>query len=352
MVLRILFESNHIERERHNSMRARRFFSLSLSLKQHTRSLLILKEEEEEEEEETLLKTCLYSFGYNWGIGRAKKARTTRRVMTSMSSFPTRERNGASSSSPNTNATTLTPSPVVPQSEKEKEKEKHFGRGLMMTEEDPTLKPTSRAEHFILAWISIRPSVTRLVQFGLDPFREEIRFVLEGVLWKEISSSDYDDGKKNSSSSNNTTTNNTNHRRRKRRLLWTKGISVRVVIVFLILYPNYIAFAACAAFIRASLRARRRATRRRETSEKEEELAIPRMSTYSVVVLETIADRLETIASIASGRDPLALRVACFGCAWLFVLSFFVSFNAWFATFVLFATKPKGATKVLEALFR
>jgi hypothetical protein len=34
------------------------------------------------------------------------------------------------------------------------------------------------------------------------------------------------------------------------------------------------------------------------------------------------------------------------------VLSFFVSFNAWFATFVLFATKPKGATKVLEALFR
>ena len=307
-------------------MRARRFFSLSLSLKQHTRSLLLLKEEEEEEEEETLLKTCLFIRVYNWGIiGRAKKARTTRRVMTSMSSFPT------------------------PQSEKEKEKEKHFGRGLM-TEEDPTLKPTSRAEHFILAWISIRPSVTRLVQFGLDPFREEIRFVLEGVLWKEISSSsssDYD-GKKNSSSSN---TNNKN-RRRKRRLLWTKGISVRVVIVFLILYPNYIAFAACAAFIRASLRARRRATRRRETNEKEEELAIPRMSTYSVVVLETIADRLETIASIASGRDPLALRVACFGCAWLFVLSFFVSFNVWFATFVLFATKPKGATKVLEALFR
>lgn len=267
--------------------------------------------------------------------------------MTRMSSFPTRDkRNGASasssSSSPN-NATT--PS--------EKHQNNHgttvsssFG-GLMM--EDST-KP-SRAEHFILAWISIRPSVTRLVQFGLDPFREEIRFVLEGVLWKEISSSsssDYD-GKKNSSSSSNT---NNKNRRRKRRLLWTKGISVRVVIVFLILYPNYIAFAACAAFIRASLRARRRATRRRETSEKEEELAIPRMSTYSVVVLETIADRLETIASIASGRDPLALRVACFGCAWLFVLSFFVSFNAWFATFVLFATKPKGATKVLEALFR
>ena len=310
-------------------MRARRFF-LSLSLKQHTRSLLLLKEEEEEEEEEeTLLKTCLVIRVDNWGIiGRAKKARTTRRVMTSMSSFPT------------------------PQSEKEKEKEKHFGRGLMMTEEDPTFLKPSRAEHFILGWISIRPSVTRLVQFGLDPFREEIRFVLEGVLWKEISSSssssDYD-GKKNSSSSSNT---NNKNRRRKRRLLWTKGISVRVVIVFLILYPNYIAFAACAAFIRASLRARRRATRRRETSEKEEELAIPRMSTYSVVVLETIADRLETIASIASGRDPLALRVACFGCAWLFVLSFFVSFNAWFATFVLFATKPKGATKVLEALFR
>jgi len=310
------------------------------------KSLLIIKEEEEEE----TLKTSLHS-----GIGvLVEQKKHGRHIeMTSMSSFPTRERNGASSSSPNTNATTLTPSPVVPQSEKEKEKEKHqkknhgmtpsssFGGGLM-TEEDPTLKP-SRAEHFILAWISIRPSVTRLVQFGLEPFREEIRFVLEGLLWKEISSSD--DGKKSSSS-------NTNNKNRRRRLLWTKGISVRVVIVFLILYPNYIAFAACAAFIRASLRARRRATRRRETSEKEEELAIPRMSTYSVVVLETIADRLETIASIASGRDPLALRVACFGCAWLFVLSFFVSFNAWFATFVLFATKPKGATKVLEALFR
>jgi len=50
-------------------MRARRFFSLSLSLKQHTRSLLLLKEEEEEEEEEeTLLKTCLYSFGYIIGV--------------------------------------------------------------------------------------------------------------------------------------------------------------------------------------------------------------------------------------------------------------------------------------------
>lgn len=60
-------------------MRARRFFSLSLSLKQHTRSLLLLKEEEEEEEE-TLLKTCLFIRVYNWGIiGRAKKARTTRR---------------------------------------------------------------------------------------------------------------------------------------------------------------------------------------------------------------------------------------------------------------------------------
>lgn len=335
-------------------MRARRFFSLSLSLKQHTRSLLLLKEEEEEEEE--TLKTSLHSGIIGVLVEQKKHGRHIE--MTSMSSFPTRERNGASSSSsPNNNATTLTPSPVVPQSEKEKEKEKHqkknhgmtpsssFGGGLM-TEEDPTLKP-SRAEHFILAWISIRPSVTRLVQFGLDPFREEIRFVLEGVLWKEMSSSSSDyDGKKNSSSSN------TNNKNRRRRLLWTKGISVRVVIVFLILYPNYIAFAACAAFIRASLRARRRATRRRETSEKEEELAIPRMSTYSVVVLETIADRLETIASIASGRDPLALRVACFGCAWLFVLSFFVSFNAWFATFVLFATKPKGATKVLEALFR
>ena len=331
-------------------MRARRFFSLSLSQATHKKPFTTKRGRRRRRRRDIIKDVSLFIRVYNWGIiGRAKKARTTRRVMTSMSSFPTRERNGASSSSPNTNATTLTPSPVVPQSEKEKEKEKHFGRGLM-TEEDPTLKP-SRAEHFILAWISIRPSVTRLVQFGLDPFREEIRFVLEGVLWKEISSSsssDYD-GKKNSSSSSNT---NNKNRRRKRRLLWTKGISVRVVIVFLILYPNYIAFAACAAFIRASLRARRRATRRRETSEKEEELAIPRMSTYSVVVLETIADRLETIASIASGRDPLALRVACFGCAWLFVLSFFVSFNAWFATFVLFATKPKGATKVLEALFR
>jgi len=244
----------------------------------------------------------------------------------------------------------------MPPREKENASEEHHHRvtsssfGVV----DPTTP--SRAEHFILAWISIRPSVTRLVQFGLEPFREEIRFVLEGLLWKEISSSSSssvssttDDGKKRSSNKNKNNNNNN-----KRRLLWTKGIFVRLVIVFLILYPNYIAFAACAVFIRASLRARRRATRREttRTSEKEEDLAIPRMSMYSVVVLETIADRLETIASIASGRDPLALRVACFGCAWLFVLSFFVSFNAWFATFVLFATKPKGLTRVLEAFFR
>ena len=278
-----------------------------------------------------------------------------------MSSFPTRSgetRGGASSSSPTTttpSAQTGTPNTKMPPREKENASEEHHHRvtsssfGVV----DPTTP--SRAEHFILAWISIRPSVTRLVQFGLEPFREEIRFVLEGLLWKEISSSSSsssvssttDDGKKRSSNKNKNNNNNN-----KRRLLWTKGIFVRLVIVFLILYPNYIAFAACAAFIRASLRARRRATRRRETSEKEEELAIPRMSTYSVVVLETIADRLETIASIASGRDPLALRVACFGCAWLFVLSFYVSFNAWFATFVLFATKPKGLTRVLEAFFR
>ena len=343
MVLRILFES--ITSRERDIFDARASFLFSLSLSSNKQEPFTTKRGRRRRRRRDIKDVSLHSGIIGVLVEQKKHGR--RIEMTSMSSFPTRERNGASSSSPN-NATTLTPSPVVPQSEKEKEKEKHFGRGLM-TEEDPTLKP-SRAEHFILAWISIRPSVTRLVQFGLDPFREEIRFVLEGVLWKEISSSsssDYD-GKKNSSSSN---TNNKN-RRRKRRLLWTKGISVRVVIVFLILYPNYIAFAACAAFIRASLRARRRATRRRETSEKEEELAIPRMSTYSVVVLETIADRLETIASIASGRDPLALRVACFGCAWLFVLSFFVSFNAWFATFVLFATKPKGATKVLEALFR
>jgi hypothetical protein len=113
-------------------------------------------------------------------------------------------------------------------------------------------------------------------------------------------------------------------------------------------------------FVRASLRARRRASleRRRNTKQKkkkkkeEEDVVVPRMSAYGVIVLETIADRLETIASIASGRDPLALRVACFACAWLFVLSFFVSFSAWFAALALFATKPKGAKRVLEACFR
>ena len=61
-------------------MRARRFFSLSLSLKQHTRSLLLLKEEEEEEEEETLLKTCLYSFGYIIGVLLVEQKKHGRRV--------------------------------------------------------------------------------------------------------------------------------------------------------------------------------------------------------------------------------------------------------------------------------
>ena len=171
------------------------------------------------------------------------------------------------------------------------------------------------------------------------------------MLWKEISSSssssDYD-GKKNSSSSSNT---NNKNRRRKRRLLWTKGISVRAVIVFLILYPNYIAQRRAPRLSELRCRARRRATRRRETSEKEEELAIPRMSTYSVVVLETIADRLETIASIASGRDPLALLWRRCSGARLFVLSFFVSFNAWFATFVLFATKTERRDESFRGAF-
>ena len=92
--------------------------------------------------------------------------------------------------------------------------------------------------------------------------------------------------------------------------------------------------------------------KKKKKNKEEEDVVVPRMSAYGVIVLETIADRLETIASIASGRDPLALRVACFACAWLFVLSFFVSFSAWFAALALFATKPKGAKRVLEACFR
>ena len=219
------------------------------------------------------------------------------------------------------------------------------------------LPPPSRAEHLILAWISINPSVKRLCGYGLEPFQEEIRFLLEGLLWREIqkwTKNEEDEEEESSLASSDA--------KEGAKRVWVKGILVRAMMVFFILYPNYVVLATCAVFVRASLRARRRASleRRRNTKEKkkkkknkeEEDVVVPRMSAYGVIVLETIADRLETIASIASGRDPLALRVACFACAWLFVLSFFVSFSAWFAALALFATKPKGAKRVLEACFR
>ena len=219
------------------------------------------------------------------------------------------------------------------------------------------LPPPSRAEHLILAWISINPSVKRLCGYGLEPFQEEIRFLLEGLLWREIqkwTKNEEDEEEESSLASSSDA--------KEGGRVWVKGILVRAMMVFFILYPNYVVLATCAVFVRASLRARRRASleRRRNTKEKkkkkknkeEEDVVVPRMSAYGVIVLETIADRLETIASIASGRDPLALRVACFACAWLFVLSFFVSFSAWFAALALFATKPKGAKRVLEACFR
>ena len=218
------------------------------------------------------------------------------------------------------------------------------------------LPPPSRAEHLILAWISINPSVKRLCGYGLEPFQEEIRFLLEGLLWREIqkwTKNEEDEEEESSLASSSDA-------KEGAKRVWVKGILVRAMMVFFILYPNYVVLATCAVFVRASLRARRRASleRRRNTKEKknknkeEEDVVVPRMSAYGVIVLETIADRLETIASIASGRDPLALRVACFACAWLFVLSFFVSFSAWFAALALFATKPKGAKRVLEACFR
>ena len=220
------------------------------------------------------------------------------------------------------------------------------------------LPPPSRAEHLILAWISINPSVKRLCGYGLEPFQEEIRFLLEGLLWREIqkwTKNEEDEEEESSLASSSDA-------KEGAKRVWVKGILVRAMMVFFILYPNYVVLATCAVFVRASLRARRRASleRRRNTKEKkkkkknkeEEDIVVPRMSAYGVIVLETIADRLETIASIASGRDPLALRVACFACAWLFVLSFFVSFSAWFAALALFATKPKGAKRVLEACFR
>lgn len=223
-----------------------------------------------------------------------------------------------------------------------------------------SIDPPTRAEHMILAWVSINPSVKRLCGLGLEPFREEIRFVLEGLLWREISMPTKEEEEEGSSDAKNV--------RVSSKRLWVKGMSVRLMMVFFILYPNYIVFALCAVFIRASLRARRRAasfeTRRevntkknkeknkKKKKEEDKDAALPRMSSYAVIVLETVADRLETIASIASGRDPLALRVACFACAWLFVLSFFVSFSAWVAAAALFATKPKGAKRILEACFR
>ena len=219
------------------------------------------------------------------------------------------------------------------------------------------LPPPSRAEHLILAWISINPSVKRLCGYGLEPFQEEIRFLLEGLLWREIQKWTNEEDEEEESSLASSSNAKEGGR------VWVKGILVRAMMVFFILYPNYVVLATCAVFVRASLRARRRASleRRRNTKQKkkkkkknkeEEDVVVPRMSAYGVIVLETIADRLETIASIASGRDPLALRVACFACAWLFVLSFFVSFSAWFAALALFATKPKGAKRVLEACFR
>ena len=220
------------------------------------------------------------------------------------------------------------------------------------------LPPPSRAEHLILAWISINPSVKRLCGYGLEPFQEEIRFLLEGLLWREIqkwTKNEEDEEEESSLASSSDA-------KEGAKRVWVKGILVRAMMVFFILYPNYVVLATCAVFVRASLRARRRASleRRRNTKEKkkkkknkeEEDVVVPRMSAYGVIVLETIADRLETIASIASGRDPLALRVACFACAWLFVLSFFVSFSAWFAAVALFATKPKGVKRVLEACLR
>ena len=195
----------------------------------------------------------------------------------------------------------------------------------------------------------------RLCGYGLEPFQEEIRFLLEGLLWREIqkwTKNEEDEEEESSLASSS-------HAKEGAKRVWVKGILVRAMMVFFILYPNYVVLATCAVFVRASLRARRRASleRRRNTKQKkkknkEEDVVVPRMSAYAVIVLETIADRLETIASIASGRDPLALRVACFACAWLFVLSFFVSFSAWFAALALFATKPKGAKRVLEACFR
>ena len=254
----------------------------------------------------------------------------------------------------------------IPRERKKKSHERQQQKMIEQAQDDEILSslisidPPTRAEHMILAWVSINPSVKRLCGLGLEPFREEIRFVLEGLLWREISMPTKEEEEEGSSDAKNV--------RVSSKRLWVKGMSVRLVMVFFILYPNYIVFALCAVFIRASLRARRRAasfeTRRevntkknkeknkKKKKEEDKDAALPRMSSYAVIVLETVADRLETIASIASGRDPLALRVACFACAWLFVLSFFVSFSAWVAAAALFATKPKGAKRILEACFR
>ena len=255
----------------------------------------------------------------------------------------------------------------IPRERKKKSHERQQQQMIEQAQDDEMLSslisidPPTRAEHMILAWVSINPSVKRLCGLGLEPFREEIRFVLEGLLWREISMPTKEEEEEEGSS-------DAKNVRVSSKRLWVKGMSVRLMMVFFILYPNYIVFALCAVFIRASLRARRRAasfeTRREINTKKNEEknkkkkkeedkdAALPRMSSYAVIVLETVADRLETIASIASGRDPLALRVACFACAWLFVLSFFVSFSAWVAAAALFATKPKGAKRILEACFR
>ena len=110
------------------------------------------------------------------------------------------------------------------------------------------LPPPSRAEHLILAWISINPSVKRLCGYGLVPFQEEIRFLLEGLLWREIqkwTKNEEDEEEESSLASSSDA-------KEGAKRVWVKGILVRAMMVFFILYPNYVVLATCAVFVRAS----------------------------------------------------------------------------------------------------
>jgi hypothetical protein len=197
----------------------------------------------------------------------------------------------------------------------------------------PGLRPT-KAEQEILSCKRIRPMIEKLLD-SVEPFD----FV---IVWF-VRAMRFESG-------------------------YSNAVMSRVIVGFMITYPNYLIAITCAVFVRASLRERKTMRgswdsgsgsgsggdrdgehRNREFDAKN---ASRKASYLGAVALEAVADRMETIASIASGRDPLALRVAVFGSAVMFVGSFFVSFSSWCVLFALFLTKPPAVKHLIESMLR